>query len=198
LSYAGDFVIDNLYDVGMLQQSRGVVAGGVNLFMVGPELGRDVEKSALDYIKAYSGGTDLLDKVKKEIGIDVQAFNLNHRTYVIWEPAELADPSGFGLLDSTGTNVYSAASSGLVIPHTNVTVGNFNGQKNVTIPGVQLGYVNHNGENRRRVIGRQLGMNGIEGFGDVISSSYDGWHIHMLVHMTGIFANPDNWVQIVK
>jgi len=198
LSYAGDFTIDNLYDVGILQQSKGVVAGGVNLFLAGPELGRDVEKSALDYIKAYSGGTDLLDKVKKEIGIDVQAFSINHRTYVLWEPGELADPTGVGLLDSSGDGVYSIATAGLVVPHTNVTVGSFNGQKNVSIPGVQLGYVNHNGENRRRVIQYLKGVNGVAGFGSDVASAYDGFHLYMLTHMTGIFAIPDMWVQIYK
>lgn len=198
LSYAGDFVLDNLYDVGILQQSKGVVAGGVNLFLAGPELGRDVEKSVLDYIKQFSGGSDLLNKVKKEIGVDVQAFMLNHRTYVIWEPNELADPTGFGLLDSTGVGIYSASTAGLVVPHANVTVGDFNGKKNVTIPNVQLGYVNRNGENRRRVIKYLKGMNGIDGFGDDIATSYDGYHLHMLTHMTGIFAAPDQWVQVYK
>jgi hypothetical protein len=196
LNYSGDFVIDNLYDVGILQQSRGIVPGGTNLLLSGPELGRDVEKSVMDYIKDYSN-TDLVDKVKKEIGIDVQAFMLNHRKYVMWEPGELADPSGFGLLKSTAVGAYGMATAGLVVPMTNVTVGEFNGQKNVTIPNVQLGYINHNGENRRRVIQYLAGVNGVLG-GQNVASSYDGFHFYMLTHMTGIFAAPDTWVQIYK
>ena len=198
LNYAGDFVIDNLYEVGILQQSKGVVKGGTNLFLCGPELARDVEKSARDYIKEFSGGTDLLNKVKKEIGVDVQAFMIDGRTYVIWQPNELADPTGVGLLSATGDGVYSMAASGLVVPNTNVTVGEFNGKKNVSIPGVQLGYVNRNGENRRRVIRYLKGVNGVDGFGTDVASDYDGFHLYMLTHMTGIFAIPDQWVQIYK
>lgn len=193
MTYAGDFTIDNLYDAGILQQSQGVV-GGTNIFMVGPELGRDVEKSALDYIKNYSGGTDLLDKVKKELGIDVQAFMVNGRTYVLWQPKELADPTGVGLLKSAGESAYSIGTAGLIVPHTNVTVGEFNGRKNVSIPGVQLGYVNHNGENRRRVIGRLKGM----ADGGDVATGYDTSKFYMLVHMTGIFAIPDQWVRVSK
>jgi hypothetical protein len=196
LSYSGDFTIDNLYDAGILQQSRGVVPGSTNLFLVGPELGRDVEKAALDYIKTNSGGTDLLDKVKKEIGIDVTSFKVDGRTYVLWQPRELADPTGVGALDSAGDGVYSIATAGLIVPHTNVTVGEFNGQKNVTIPGVQLGYVNKNGENRRRKIGRLNGMNQM--FGQDVTTGYDASSLYMLVHMTGIFAIPDQWVQVTK
>ena len=195
LAYTGEFNIDNLYDAGILLQSRGVVKGGTNLFLVGPELERDVEKSVMDYIKQFSGGTDLLDKVKKEIGIDVQAFKLNGRTYVLWAPNELADPTGFGLLNSTGNGVYSTAKAGLIVPNVPVTVGEFNGKKNVTIPNVQLGYVNHNGENRRRKIGYLKGMSQLLG-GQDIATSYDADHIHMLVHMTGIFAAPDMWIQV--
>jgi hypothetical protein len=193
-TYSGDFVIDDLYDVGILQQSKGVVPGSANLFLVGPTLGRDLEKAILDYIKAYSGGTDLVDKIKKGIGVDVQAFNINHRTYVLWEPSEFADPTGLGALSSTGEGLYSTAVGGLVIPYTNVTVGEFNGKKNVSIPGIQLGYVSYNGENRRRVIGKLKGM----ADGGDVSSGYDTSKFYMLTHMTGIFAIPDQWVKIDK
>ena len=197
LSYSGDFVIDNLYDVGLIQQSQGIVSGGRNIFMVGPEIGRDVETSALDYIKAYSGGTDLLDKVKKELGIDVQAFMIDQRTYVLWRPDELADPTGLGV-NINGTYTYNMANSGLIIPDAKVTVGQFMNQKNVSIDNVQLGYVNKNGENRRRVLSYKLGVNGVEGFGNQVSSEYDGLHAYMLSHMTGIFALPSQWVQVYK
>jgi hypothetical protein len=72
------------------------------------------------------------------------------------------------------------------------------GAKNVSIPNVQLGYVNHNGENRRRVVDYLKGVNGVEGFGNDVASSYDGFHLYMLTHFTGIFACPDQWVQIYK
>jgi len=195
LPYVGKFNIDNLYEAGILQQSKGIVKGGTNLLLVGPELERDCEESVMDYIKQFSGGSDLLDKVKKEIGIDVQAFKLGGRTYVLWAPNELADPTGFGILKSTGVGAYSTAKAGLIVPNVPVTVGEFNGKKNVTIPNVQIGYVNHNGENRRRKIGYLKGMSQLLG-GQDISTSYDGDHIHMLTHMTGIFATPDTWIQV--
>lgn len=194
-SYSGDFVLDNLYDSGILQQSQGITSG-TSVFMVGPELARDVETSALDFIKQYSGGSDLLNSAKNELGIDVKAFTIDGRTYVLWRPDELADPTGMGI-NINGTYTYSMATSGLIVPNMNVTVP-FNGQPNVTIPNVQIGYVNKNGENRRRVMKVNPGVNGLDGYGDQANSSYDGLHVYMLVHMTPIFALPHQWVRVYK
>jgi hypothetical protein len=195
LSYTGDFVLDNLYEVGILQASQGIT-NGTSVVMVGQELGRDVEADAYELIKGYSGGTDLLDKVKKEFGLDVNAFFFDGRTYVIWRPSELADPTGAGLY--TGTDyAYNYATMGLVVPKTNVTM-DFMGQRNKTFPNVQIGYVNRNGENRRRVLSYNKGVNGIEGMGQDVSSGYDGVHGYMLAHMTPIFALPSQWVLMYK
>ena len=194
LSYSGDFVLDNLYDAGILQQSQGITSG-TSVFMVGPELARDVETSALDFIKTYSGGSDLLSNAKNELGIDVKAFMLDGRTYVIWRPDELADPTGMGI-NINGTYTYAMASSGLIVPNMPVTVP-MNGQPNVTIPNVQIGYVNKNGENRRRVMQVNPGVNGL-GYGDQANSSYDGLHVYMLSHMTPIFALPNQWIKVYK
>lgn len=194
LSYSGDFIIDNLYDAGMIFESKGVV-GGSNMMFVGPELGRDVEAAALDYIKAFSGGTDLLDKVKGELGAEVTAFKLDGRVYQIMRPKELVDPTGLGL-NINGTYTYALATAGLIIPDVKVST-TLNG-KMTTLDSVQLGYVNHNGENRRRIMKYKLGMHGLDGFGNQVSSGYDGLHIYLLTHYAGIFPNPDNWIKVTK
>ena len=196
LSYSGDFILDNLYDAGILQQSKGLTAG-TSIFMVGPELGRDVESAALDFIAQYSGGTDLLDKVKAELGITVKSFVFDGRTYVLWRPDELADPTGAGL-NINGTYTYTWATSGLIVPNGNVTVPSFLGRSNASIPNVQIGYVNHNGEDRRRILDFQLGVHGISGYPNTVSSSYDGMHAYLLAHMTPLFALPEQWVRVYK
>src|SRR3972149_7061082 len=172
LSYTGYFILEHLYDAGILQQSKGITAG-TSIFMVGPELGRDVESAALDFIQAYSGGTDLLDKVKSELGIKVNSFLFDGRTYVIWRPDELADPTGAGL-NINGSYTYTWATSGLIVPNSNVTVPNFLGRANASIPNVQIGYVNHNGEDRKRVLNYSPGVTGVQGYGNIAVSSYDG------------------------
>jgi hypothetical protein len=194
LTYTGDFVLDNFYEAGILQASQGLT-NGVNIVMVGTELNRDIEADAYEQIAAYSGGTDLLDKVKKEFGLDCQAFFFDGRTYVLWRPAELADPTGAGLYTGSAYT-YSWATSGLIVPKTNVTT-DFMGERNKSIPNVQIGYVNRNGENRRRVLGIQKGVNGL-GMGNAVASSYDGMHAYMLVHMTPIFALPTQWIMMYK
>jgi len=196
LSYSGDFILDNLYDAGILQQSKGITSG-TSVFMVGPELGRDVESAALDFIQAYSGGTDLLDKVKQELGISVNSFQFDGRTYVIWRPDELADPTGAGL-NINGTYTYTWATAGLIVPSGNVTVPNFLGRANASIPNVQIGYVNHNGEDRKRVLSFSPGVTGVQGYGNTAVSSYDGMHAYWLVQMTPLFALPEQWVRVYK
>lgn len=195
-SYTGDFILDNLYDSGILQQSKGITSG-TSLFMVGPELGRDVESAALDFIKEYSGGTDLFDKVKAELGITVKSFLFDGRTYVIWRPDELADPTGAGL-NINGTYTYTWATSGLIVPQSNVTVPNFLGRANASIPNVQIGYVNHNGEDRKRVLNFKLGVHGLQGYSNMVASDYDGMHAYWLVQMTPLFALPEQWVRVYK
>lgn len=192
-SYSGSFVIDDLHDVKMLKEAQGQV-GTENLFILGPSLAVDVYKACKDEIKEFSGGTDLLDKAKNELGVDINAVRVNGQTYYFLEPAEMKDPTGVGL-NINGTYSYEYATMGLIVPNNKSTVTR-NGRANVTMDNVVLGYVNHNGENRRRVVGYKWGMNGL-GVTNV-ASSYDGLHTYMMAHMTPMFCTPNQWVLVHK
>jgi len=194
-SYSGTFVIDDLYDVKYLQEAQGLV-GTDNLLIVGPQLCIDVEKAALDYINQFSGGTDLLNKAKQELGVDITAFRVTGRTFYMFEPAELKDPTGVGI-NINGTYTYEYPNMGLVVPNTKATVTR-NGRANVTMDNVVLGYVNHNGENRRRILKWKVGVHGYEGFGNQVASDYDGIHAYMLSQFTPMFCLPNQWVMIYK
>lgn len=179
--------VDDFYDIKLLQESQGIVAT-VNDYFVGPDLMIGYEKAELDFIKEFSGGTNLYNEVMGKTGIVLKAFEFGGKTYVLHALDSLKNPAQAGL-NINGDYTYSYPSMGFVIPREKVTAYMFDGKPNQTIPNFSLGLVNMNGEDRSMMYGIMPGMNGFEQ-GNIVANGYDGvsyfWASECMCIMGGV------------
>lgn len=154
--------------------SQGVATSNV-AFYQSPQLAFGVDDIARDYIKEYSGGSDLYDKAKQKLGITPKVFHYGDVNFHLCTIPSLANPSSYGI----ETDQYSYATCGFMVPDATVSVSNWANKKDVTIPNVGIGYVNNNGENRERVIGQYHGMNGVFS-NNLVATGVDGYKLFYL------------------
>lgn len=159
LNFAVKFALPDLYTAKELLRSQGVVDTEV-LFAVGDKLSRGTETMGLEYLKEFSGGSNLLEGMSK-IGIRPRAVTVGNVTFNIKEFAGFSNPTTFG------TDADYWGNAGMIIPMSQVTVKSsdimiegIEGGK-ISIPNVALGYVNNNGENRTRIVKPVAGVNGL-------------------------------------
>lgn len=184
LLYAGQWDASNLYDYKDLAISQNIVAREV-MFMMGPDLLRMVEESNLDWIKSYSGGSDLF-RTAYEIGIDVTSFKANGFHFLFQELRSFSNPLRWG------NKEYDFTKYGLMIP---------NGSETYSIEGkmerhpqLMLGFLNNNGENRERIVRVADGMSGR---GSIAVNDYDGSNLWMLTEFAPIIYRPNQMVRVM-
>jgi hypothetical protein len=175
--YTGSYNEDHFDMVKFLFASQGVV-GMSGLFMQGQELGLSVENSGLNFIKEYSGGHDLYDKMKG-IGFNIkEVLKNNFKTYMMEIP-EFSNPLLYG------ADGYNYEPMGMIFPESKVT-GTLNGflsngtatsGKKVSLNHLTIGYLNGNGENRKLVVGNRAGVNAL---GIPMSDDWDDYSTYML------------------
>jgi hypothetical protein len=163
-----------LDDIQSALLTQGVYTATATIFC-SPKFYRDLQKEAKDHIRDYSGGSDFLDSAKKTLGINIQTIVWGGMTFFLHVVAALGKPAGAGLTISDELQ-YAAGTMAFCIPDSQVTVNEWGQEANVTIPNLWLGYINYNGENRKRMIGRYKGMNGIFGGLDV-ATGVDGYKL---------------------
>jgi hypothetical protein len=147
-----------------------------------PQFWRYLQKEAKDYIREYSGGSDFLDSTQKELGVTIQVLNWEGVDFYICPVATLGNPSDAGLVISN-SHRYAAGQMAIAVPNTRVTVNEWGSEANVTIPNLWIGYVNKNGENRKFMFGRYLGVNGVESYStDLVASDLDGYKLFWARH----------------
>lgn len=184
------FIVDEDFDaVKVILESRGVTAPTIDWF-VGSDLNTQVENSTLEFIREFSGGTNL--KVGETVGIMLSAFQKIGKTFNLVPVASFTNPADMGLLLSD-QYVYEYPTLGIMIPQASVTLSRFMDKQNFTIPTLALGEVNYGGENRGNVVGRMKGVNGVFEGMDVAMDS-DGFFYYWLCHFFAIMGGVQQWV----
>lgn len=133
-------------DIKDLLNSQGVMNRNVTFF-VGSLLNRQIENAGLDFVKEFSGGTDLM-KTMDSIGVSFRAIHKNGVYTVISEIPSFSDPTAYG------ADAFEDYFTGLgfIVPDVDVTTKNGpNEVSNIKLKNMTLGYKNYNGENRTRI-----------------------------------------------
>lgn len=155
--------LEDFDDIRELQLSQNVVAG-VNLFLCNPKLYTQVENTMLN--AGDNGGITMYDKELQMFGIPFKRVMKNNRLFYLIELPTLASLSGLG------ATTLGSAPNGFVIPLENVatSINTEISYQNVvytpqsgkvSLPNIGIGYLNNNGENRRKVINVVAGVNGM-------------------------------------
>ena len=166
-------------------------------FACGPKLYSQVENSALQYIKEFSGGSDLVTAAG-EVGFQLKSFSKTGVEYTICELASFSNQNTFGANDKS---YYAYA--GMIIPETEVTLTDSEGIYNslgetggkMKIPNVCIGYLQNNGEDRKRVIKPLAGMNGM---GYDAMESYDRVRLGLLSEYALVANGQEQMIRILK
>lgn len=193
-NYTDALAVADFDAIDMLLESRGVTSKTLTMW-AGSQVRRDLENSGLTWIREYSGGSDLLDKVKGKLGVVIERIVKSGREYKILNPMSLNNPAAFAM-QASGVYQYKHPTSALIIPDENVTMREFNGKKNASIPNVTIGYVRNNGEDRSNVLDWEKGVTNV--VPGNASSSMDGLKAHWLCEMFMIIGGAEKWVYAYK
>lgn len=184
LLYGGQWAMSNLYDYKDLALSQNLVANDI-WFGLGTDLQRMVEEANLDWIREYSGGSDLF-RTSSEIGVGIKYAHVNGYMFQFQEIKSFANPLRYG------NKYYDFSKYGIMIP---------DAKQSVTIegrteyhPNISLGYLNHGGENRERVL--RL-VDGMTGRNQLAVNDIDGSHLYILSEFTPLVFRP-NQIVLVK
>lgn len=184
LLYPGTWDYTQLYDFKDLIISQNVVAREI-LFMMGSDLLRQVEEANLDYIKEFSGGSDLF-RTANEIGVGIKFFMGNGFLFQFQEIRSFANPLRWGNKD------YEFSKYGIMIPNNTETV-TVEGRTE-RHPNIVLGFLNWGGEDRTRIV---RVVDGMSGRSTVATNQYDGSNLWMLTEMCPLVFRP-NQIVLVK
>jgi len=184
--YTGSYGKDNFDIIKFLLASQGVGAGSVD-FYYGQELGLGIENSGLQFIRDFSGGTDLYADMAK-VGFVMKRFTKNGIVNNLVEIPEFSNPLAYG------ADGYNFETMGMIFPNAKVTteINSYNDGRSTgasqkkALDHVAIGYLNNNGENRRLIVGDAAGVNGL---GYKFTNAYDRSVWYMLTEtMTFLLA----------
>jgi hypothetical protein len=188
LWYSGAFQNGDYVTAKNLMESQGVSTAEI-IFPMGSKLFDDTDQADLDYIKEYSGGSDLLRNMT-ELGFQAQVVKRNGVSFYKTKLKSLSNPF------SLGNDEYELSNAGFMMPTTKakVSVGSMNNQ--VALNNVELRFLGGDGEDRTRVLGQFDGMNGYKQFKPL--TAYDGTTLDMLTEPMVIFTNINQCIQVRK
>lgn len=188
--------INDFNGIRDLHLSQGCVASEYVMVM-SPALYSDVENTFITL--SDNGSATLYDAALKTMGVSYKRALKNDRIYYLVEDVALANPY---LLNATGFGMNKV---GFVIPLESVatqvdgqltyggeTFTNLSGK--VMLPNIGVGYLNNNGEDRRRIIAPVAGVNGM---GMPASHQYDKVSIYLATEFmfTLMKANEIVWIK---
>ena len=189
LNYTGNFENTDFVTVKNLLESQGIMDTELN-FCMGTTLYDDMEQTSLDYIKEYSGGSDLVQGMSS-VGFMPTQFKRNGLTVNLIKLKSFSNP--FDL----GNDVYELKTAGFITPTSKSQVSaSADGRKKVMMNNMELRYLGNGVEDRTRVIAK---LNGISGIKDVMPvTQYDGMDIGLLTEPMLIFTNVNQNVIVRK
>ena len=189
LPYTGAFQNADYVTAKNLFESQGVVDNEI-IFAMGSKLFDDTDQADLDYLKEYSGGSDLL-KNMTELGFQAQTVVRNGVKFQKVKLAGFTNP--FGL----GNDEYELSYAGYMMPTSKAKVSaSADGSKPMMMNNVELRFLGNGQENRTRVIGHLNGISGIQDSQPV--TQYDGLDIGLLTEPILLFTNVNQCVQVYK
>lgn len=172
LYYASTFTTPDFDLVKALFNSQGMTDNKADFWM-GSDLYRFVENSSLDFIKEYSGGTDLM-RTYDEMGFGIKRILKNGITFDFHELSSFSNPVKLGL------TAYNMAKTGFIVPSSYVAARTGMDVPEGRMKNLILGHKNYGGENRTRMMGFLNGMNGMVQIpGNNIADSYDSVEGHI-------------------
>jgi hypothetical protein len=151
--YINQYAISDFDDVKDVFRSQGVINQAA-LFAVGSGLNRQLENSGLDFLKEFSGGTDLMQTMD-QVGVQFRKIKKNSILYAIVELATFDNPQTYGL------SSYDWKNRGFIVPNEFGQVKMGDASDSITLSNLTLGNKNYNGEDRTRVSGTLGGVNGM-------------------------------------
>ena len=187
-TYVDDYTIANFDELKDLFTSQGITSMKA-FFGVGSTLNRYIENSGLDFLKEYSGGTDLMNAYG-EMGVEFKAIRKNGMLFMIQPLVNFDNPVKYGL------SAYKWKEAGFIVPQEKVTV-RLNGQDGdeVILDNVALGYLVNNGEDRERVVKILPGVEGITG-NKVAVDTYDDVRGELLTEFMLVVNKRNQMIQV--
>jgi len=188
-----DFDIFTLDEVETHLRSEDVTSGAVWMG-VGPGLMKKLENAGYEFVQQYSGGTDFTSMVKRAFnGNEERALGTDFSMYqkggVIFYITVL---DSFGKAKGLGNSTYDFNDSGMIVPMNTKIKDPRSGSM---YDNIGVGYMNHNGVNRKRVIGM---LNGTTGYtGAPIINEYDGMEIMALSHYMPFIMGANQMMQVL-
>ena len=186
--YTAAYQMTDFDDLKGLLQSQGVVERNV-AFLMGSSLYQQVENSGLDFIKEFSGGTDLM-KTMGDINVAFRAINKNGVYTMFKELPSLSDPTAYG---ADAFNDYFK-DWGMIVPEVDVTVkGSLESPESFKLRNLTIGFKNYLGENRTRVI---KDIPSMASQGGIAVDSYDDSRGSMLSEFGLIFNKVNQCIMV--
>ncbi len=187
--YTAAYQMSDFDDLKELLQSQGVTERNV-AFLMGSSLYKQVENSGLDFIKEFSGGTDLM-KTLGDINVAFKSINKNGVYTMFKELPSLSDPTAYG---AEAFNDYFK-DFGMIIPEVDVTVkGSLESPESFKLRNLTLGFKSYGTENRTRIV---KDIPSMASQGGVAVDSYDDSRGSMLTEF-GLIMNKVNQMVMIQ
>lgn len=193
LTWDVDFDIDKFRAVKTQLEAVGVINKDVD-FMVGTNLAASIETSMIEFLKTNSAGHTFYDMMNA-VGFHVKEININSVKFNVMELHAFSNPQKFGL------STYGYRDTGYIFPKGEYTArieGMGTGSEEMRLPHLTLGYPNFNGENRRRGIWVEPGVNGLQGMGSVVSNDDDGVRFYTMTHIMPIWNHMYKTIKVER
>lgn len=186
--YTDNYEISDFDDVKDVFRSQGVINQAA-LFGMGSGLNRMIENSGLDFLKEFSGGTDLM-KNMDEVGVQFKKVRKNSILFSFVELASFDNPQKYGL------SAYDWQNRGFIVPNEfgQAKLGD-EGSETVTLSNLTLGHKNYNGEDRTRVSGV---LGGVNGMGYRFVDTYDDVRGELLAECMLIATKRNQMIKVTK
>ena len=186
--YTAAYQMSDFDDLKDILQSQGVTERNV-AFLMGSMLYQQVENSGLDFIKEFSGGTDLM-KTLGDINVAFRAINKNGVYTMFKELPSLSDPTNYG---AAAFNDYFK-DWGCIIPEVDVTVrGSLESPESFKMRNLTLGFKNYLGENRTRIV---KDIPSMAGSGSIAVDNFDDSRGSMLSEFCVIFNKCNQCIMV--
>lgn len=196
--YTGNPAFDDFYTSAVLLSSQDIVNTTV-MWLTGEKYNRDLESAGLDFVKEFSSGTDLYKSIEGRLGFVLKGLTLGSLDHAFYTIPAFSKAGGAGVM-TAGEYSYEFPEMALGIPMENVSYESFGGGANATprsLPNVTLAYVNHNGENNRKVMKINKGVTGVYSDMDAFNDSH-GFTYWMLTQYMLIIGEANKFILMRK
>lgn len=194
--YTGAYTKENFDTIKFLLASQGVGRGSV-MFKFGQELGLNLENMGLNFIREFSGGTDLYQNLY-DVGFVMKKFTKNGIENYLIEIPEFSNPTMYA------ADGFNFETLGMIFPNAKVTTTmNYSddvgrsvaASEKKALSHLTLGYLGYQGESRKLIVGDAAGVNGL---GLKFTNDYDQSTWYMLSEMAVFLLSLNQSILVLK